>query len=395
VVISGSETVGVSSEDGSDKRIDVPLGREYVFVAGGADTGGLQSLRVEVVSGGTLEIGGDRVIDSTVTNTVENDTTEDSSTIPGLIQFDSQSEGSEVILRATARDFAGNQQLSPNLTLVNRRPPEARLMANRTTIDRGDPVMLSYDTEHSSNVMLNGTTLSTPDGTLTRTPSQTTEYVLVARGSVGGLGIASDTVGVQVRQPPAMVRVNSFTSSSSRISQGDNVTLRWDVTNASQLQIVTRTPNGSTNTFSVSGSTGSSRRSPSQIGSHSYTLEAINSAGSLTRTLNVQVVPPPSQCSTSPNGPVAFRYSHRISDTRYWVMDLSRITSMTNPPIVSVRNAMNTTVTLSTVSGTTQHLRAGKTSNAWDGQSVLQRWDLQVEKKRDFTDINIEFCTKP
>src|SRR5579864_5690369 len=78
------------------------------------------------------------------------------------------------------------------------KPVTATLSANPTSIQRGQSSTLTWSTENADNVTLQGTKVD-PSGSQTVSPTQSTDYHLVATGP-GGTQDA--TARVTVGQPP-------------------------------------------------------------------------------------------------------------------------------------------------------------------------------------------------
>jgi len=82
---------------------------------------------------------------------------------------------------------------------------------------------------------------------------------------------------------PAGPTINSFTSTSASITEGQSVTLSW-VTNAATISI-------DQGIGSVTAPSGSATVTPTSIGTLNFTLTATNSAGSNTDTVKITVLP--------------------------------------------------------------------------------------------------------
>jgi len=83
--------------------------------------------------------------------------------------------------------------------------------------------------------------------------------------------------------PPAKPSIGSFTAEPSRIGRGESATLRWSVTNATDVSI-----DGGVGTVQSSGS-----RSVTPTSSTTYTLTATGAGGSDNRSVTVAVNTPP------------------------------------------------------------------------------------------------------
>jgi hypothetical protein len=125
-------------------------------------------------------------------------------------------------------------------------------------------------------------------------PSEDTEYILTATNSTGWIGSdGASGSGTRTRQvtrsfkitlrPPAERKpvINSFSASASTIPAETPVTLTWDVTNADTTTI---TP--APGSVALTGS-----ESVTPTATTSYTLTATNANGTVTRSVQVAVLP--------------------------------------------------------------------------------------------------------
>lgn len=118
--------------------------------------------------------------------------------------------------------------------------PTCTLSANRTSIDEGDDVRLTWSTSNATNVSINnGVGTVSRSGSDTVSPSSSRTYVLVASGP-GGTVWCSETILVDEdtdNDDNDNVRCDSFTASDTRVDEGDEVTLRWRTTDADDVRI--------------------------------------------------------------------------------------------------------------------------------------------------------------
>jgi peptidoglycan-associated lipoprotein len=87
--------------------------------------------------------------------------------------------------------------------------PTASLSADRTTINKGDSVKLSWSTTNATNVSIAPEVGAvTPQGSTSVSPASSTTYTLTASGDGGN---ASATVSISVSQPPPPVATHTST----------------------------------------------------------------------------------------------------------------------------------------------------------------------------------------
>jgi hypothetical protein len=118
--------------------------------------------------------------------------------------------------------------------------PTCTLTANRTSIDEGDTVRLTWTTANVTDVSINnGVGTVSRSGSDTVSPSTSRTYALVANGP-GGSVWCSETIIVDEddnNDDNDNVRCDSFTASDTSVDEGDRVTLRWRTTNADDVRI--------------------------------------------------------------------------------------------------------------------------------------------------------------
>lgn len=120
--------------------------------------------------------------------------------------------------------------------------PTCTLSANRTSIDEGDDVRLTWSTSNATSISINnGVGTVSRSGSETVSPSSSRTYTLVANGP-GGSVWCSETILVDEDvdyndDDDNNVRCDSFTASDTRVDEGDEVTLRWRTTDADDVRI--------------------------------------------------------------------------------------------------------------------------------------------------------------
>lgn len=136
-----------------------------------------------------------------------------------------------------------NGNYTYNYTYQESEPrPTCTLTVNRTSIDEGDDVRLSWTTDDATSVSINnGVGTVSRSGSETVSPNSSLTYVLVASGP-GGSVWCSETVIVDEdsdndNDDDNNVRCDSFTASDTRVDEGDSVTLQWRTTDADDVDI--------------------------------------------------------------------------------------------------------------------------------------------------------------
>jgi hypothetical protein len=166
--------------------------------------------------------------------------------------------------------------------------PTATFAVTPTSIQAGQSCTLTWDTTNATSVTLNGNAVSL-DGTLTRTPTATTTYTLVATNAAGSI-TKTATVTVTAAPPTVPLPTASLSANPTTITAGQSSTLTWNTTDATSV-----TMNGSP--VAASGT-----QSYSPTTTTTYTLVATNSTGSVTRQVTVTVnavQPPPAPMPTA------------------------------------------------------------------------------------------------
>ncbi len=101
-----------------------------------------------------------------------------------------------------------------------------------TTITAGESATLTWQTSNAAAVTLNGVPVPA-DGTLTVSPTATTDYELLADGVSGRITL---TV-TQPPPPPPTVTIDSFTATPTTITAGESATLTWETSNAAAVTL--------------------------------------------------------------------------------------------------------------------------------------------------------------
>jgi len=182
-----------------------------------------------------------------------------------------------------------------NLANTNQPPLVNSFLADPPTIVPGGSSTLSWNVSGATNVIIDqGIGSVSLSGNRVVMPNVTSIYTLTATNAAGISVTATAQVIVTGATPTpitgSLPLVNYFTANPTTIYAGDSATLSWSVSNATSMNI-------SPGVGFVS-SVGSTLVSPEQ--STSYTLSATNSAGTVNRSNNVNVLlaqpsPPPAQ----------------------------------------------------------------------------------------------------
>ncbi|GAB4510601.1 MAG: hypothetical protein Tsb0020_27940 [Haliangiales bacterium] len=274
-----SEGKAHSVETGEDpKVVNVRRGSEVILLASTSDPGGARDVAATVVAGGRIDAEGSLLTEISASRTVdEAGQTYDRVFAAGKLVFDSPSL--DLVVRAAGSDFADNSATTATITLVQHEPPVARISVDRDRIDRGESVQVFYESENASEVYLNDELMGTLSGSRQFTPTQTTEYKLTA---VGTIGRRSESVVVEVIQPPEAPIIDVFRASAADIDLGESISLRWETRNTTSIRI---SPGGPTSQ-SASGTT---MVTPSTVGRKTFTLTAEGPGGTITATTTFDV----------------------------------------------------------------------------------------------------------
>lgn len=176
----------------------------------------------------------------------------------------------------TASGPGGSTSASVTVTVTHPKPT-ASISADKTIIEAGDAVLLSWKATNSDSVTITpgiGTVEAT--GSLSVSPASTTTYTITAEGAGGTV---SSDVTVTVTHPlPAI----EFNSAAAAVVSGQSASLSWNVTNAETVVI----DNG-IGTVETSGNV-----SVSPTATTVYTLTGTGPGGTSTRSVTVTVVNP-------------------------------------------------------------------------------------------------------
>jgi hypothetical protein len=152
-------------------------------------------------------------------------------------------------------------------------------MADDTIINEGESVTLNWSVTDADSIILNpGSLTVTLSGSTSVSPTSTTTYTLSATNSVGS---TTADVTITVNQTEESPVIKFFIATNVTINEGEDVTLKWDVTDADSISItpivgdVSSTP---TSSYTVT---------PTET--TTYTLTATNLVGTSTATVTITV----------------------------------------------------------------------------------------------------------
>jgi hypothetical protein len=178
----------------------------------------------------------------------------------------------------TAKNLNGNVTKKTAVT-VNVAPPLiTSFTATPDTILAGQSSALAWSVAGADSLSISPDLGAVTGSSVSVSPSTNTTYTLSATNAGGTV---TKTVALAVTQPTPPPVINSFTASSSSITQGDSLTLHWSVAGADSLSI-------SPTLGAVSGS--SITVSPDV--DTTYLLTATNNGGTVTASVSVTVSAP-------------------------------------------------------------------------------------------------------
>ena len=176
------------------------------------------------------------------------------------------------------------------------RPSIQQFAADQTKIERGGSVTFTWKVSSADGIVLEpeGRHFTGPAGSFAVAPRETSDYTLIATNNKSGEQ-DSRTIRIEILpqtnsnssptsppQPvPARPVIDLFEATPTTVKQGGAVTLRWHVSNADEVILLT---------FGSEPRSGSTTAYPT--GNAVYTLEATNRNGTVNKTRKVAVIPP-------------------------------------------------------------------------------------------------------
>jgi len=156
--------------------------------------------------------------------------------------------------------------------------PTVMFTATPDVVQKGQSVTLTWQVTNANSVSIEGIGDVPASGTRKVKPTENTVYTLTA---VGEGGTQKATADVEIAAGPLPVIL--FTASSESVQIGQAVTLKWQVTNATEVNI-----SGGIGKVQLKGS---KQLKPTET--TNYTLTAVGEGGTQTETVSVEVTAAP------------------------------------------------------------------------------------------------------
>jgi outer membrane protein OmpA-like peptidoglycan-associated protein len=177
----------------------------------------------------------------------------------------------------TAKGPGGTKTETLEIIVESASGPSIIFNANQESVQSGQTVTLTWMVSDATEVSIEGIGTVPAKGSRKVKLFESTTYTLTA---VGEGGTRTEAVEVLVESAPLPVII--FTASSESVQKGQNVTLNWNVTNATEVKLE------GIGTVSAQGS-----RRVKMTESRTFTLTATNQGGTQTATVEVDVDEPP------------------------------------------------------------------------------------------------------
>ncbi len=178
----------------------------------------------------------------------------------------------------TAKGDADTVTAQVTVTVQSMGPVIVSLSAQPSSVTAGDSATITWTTTNATEVNFDqGIGRKATSGSVVVTPQQSTLYTMTAIGP-GGQATRTVQIDVSAMGAPSITR---FTVSASTINAGDSTTLSWQTSDADTVSI--------DNSVGSQATSGQVSVTPSMT--TSYTLEALNMAGSTTARVTVTVNP--------------------------------------------------------------------------------------------------------
>jgi outer membrane protein OmpA-like peptidoglycan-associated protein len=177
----------------------------------------------------------------------------------------------------TATGPGGSKTETLEVIVESGEGPSIIFNANQESVQSGQTVTLTWMVSDATEVSIEGIGTVPAKGSRKVKVFETTTYTLTA---VGEGGTRTEAVEVLVESAPLPVII--FTASSESVQKGQNVTLNWNVTNATEVKL---------EGIGVVQAQGS--RKVKMTESRTFTLTATNQGGKQTATVEVEVDDPP------------------------------------------------------------------------------------------------------
>jgi len=163
-------------------------------------------------------------------------------------------------------------------TKVEAPAPIILFTATPDVVQKGNSVTLTWQVTNATSVSIDGIGDVQASGTRKMKPTENTVYTLTA---VGEGGTQTATADVEIAAGPLPVIL--FTASSESVQIGQPVTLKWQVTNATEVSI-----SGGIGKVQLKGS---KQLKPTET--TNYTLTAVGEGGTQTETVSVEITAAP------------------------------------------------------------------------------------------------------
>ncbi len=212
-------------------------------------------------------------------------------TAAGMLTSEALTQNTVFTINASSAAGMATDTITVTIDGMGNQPMINSFTASPMTIAPGEVTTLSWETVNATSVDIDQGVLTggQPTGTIMVSPTANTTYTLTAKGADGSTVTAMVTVMVQVGGPV----IDSFTASPMMIFEGQTVTLNWQTTDATSVDIDQGT---------LTGGQPSGALMVTPTADTTYTLTARDDAG-LTSTAMVNVVVMPL------NGPVINSFS--------------------------------------------------------------------------------------
>ena len=198
-------------------------------------------------------------------------------------------------------------------------PPTLVATVSPSQIEEGGTATLRWTTSGATGVTVDGARVAVPSGTRTVRPSESRSYRVVASGDGGTTAVNVQIVVVEAEEPPTA----SLTASSTSITEGQSVALRYATNGATSASIsghgAVRLPSGSVTVRPTTTTT--------------YVLTAVNDGGTATSSVTITVSAPEAMISsfTGPSGDVEEGDTYRLS----WVTRNATTVTLDGDPVAA------------------------------------------------------------
>ncbi len=187
--------------------------------------------------------------------------------------------GTATVRATSVQDPAKSAEAIITITQVPQAPVIGSFSAAPAVINAGQASMLSWAVSGATSLSVNQGVGAVVGNSQAVSPTVTTTYTLSAANAAGTVTATSTVTVTAAPQPPV---ISSFTATPSTINKGASSTLAWVVSDAANLSL----------DQSIGAVSGSSR-GVSPLVTTTYTLTATNAVGTVTASVLVTVLQPP------------------------------------------------------------------------------------------------------